>query len=151
MMKRLLSLIACTLAAIMMVSCSKDDPTDVINPYRIHVTTEAKAEADGSYLVSADGGTYTFEIDRGAPWLASVKETVHGKSILTNTEWGSRESLETSWVHASIAKDEGISKTLTVTIAPTDATEMRYIYVVVTNNVQSKTIAFKQLGLYNKP
>lgn len=148
MNKKILSaILACNLAAFAFVSCSNDNPADTINPYNISIKTEAKAETDGSYLVKAEGGTYTFTIERGEPWLFSIKETVNGKSILTKTNSGNRDKLETSWVNASVAKDEGISKKLIVTILPTDATEMRYINVVVANSMKSQTIAFKQPGI----
>lgn len=141
--------LVCLLVNTTFVSCSKDDnPSENINPYKICWKTDAKAKKDNYFLVQADGGTFTFNFYRGTPWLWSIKETVYGKSILTNTEFGNRDNLETSWTIANFVKIDKAKNKLTVTIKPSDATEMRYIYVTVTNSVRSQTIAFKQFGIY---
>lgn len=147
--EKFLMVLACTLAGIMYTSCSNDCPEDVINPFSIYMNTEARAEKDGSYLVNPDGGIFKFNIYRGEPWLSSVKEQVFDKSILTYTEWGRRDSLRTSWVYARILNDEGISKKLDISIMPTTSKEMRYIYITISNSMKTKTIIFKQLGMFN--
>lgn len=38
-------------------------------------------------------------------WLWSIKETVYGKSILTNTGFRNRDNLETSWISVNLVKD----------------------------------------------
>lgn len=145
----ILLFLVCSLVSATFVSCSKDDnPSENINPYKICWKTDAKADKDNYFLVESDGGIFTFDFYRGTPWLWSIKETIYGKSILTKTEFGNRNNLETSWTSASFVKVDDANNKLTVTIKPSDATEMRYIYVVVSNSMKSQTIAFKQLGIY---
>lgn len=85
MAKKILSCVlflVCALVASSFTSCSDEDPADVVNPYAIRFKTDLKVENDNSYLIPADGGTYTFDIYNGEPWLSMVKETFDDKSVV---------------------------------------------------------------------
>lgn len=131
-------------AAMVFASCADDNPADNPNPYKISMKTDAKAENDGCYLVDANGGTFTFDFYSGEPWLYSITETVNGKSVLNKAEFRSTDEMKTSWTSVSIVKNEGINKRLIVTILPSDATEYRYINILVANSMQRMAVHFKQ-------
>lgn len=136
------------LMAITFTSCSDEDPADVLNPYTIRFMTDSKVEADGSYLVPADGGTYTFDIYNGEPWLSMVKEKFDDKSVVYNTETTRDYKIEALWATADIARQGPNSEKLTVKILPSNKVKFRFVYVVVANGMKSKTLVFKQLGIY---
>lgn len=135
------------LMAITLVSCSNENPADVVDPYNIRFKTDLKVEADSSYLVPADGGTYTFDFYNGDPWLVMVKEKFDGKSIVYNTETGRAYKIDALWATADIEKLGPNSEKLTVKVSPSNKTEFRYVHVVVANSMKSKTMVFKQLGI----
>ncbi|HCC87816.1 MAG TPA: hypothetical protein DEQ17_06340 [Prevotella sp.] len=133
--------------ALTFASCSNEDPADVVNPYNIRFKTELKVESDNSYLIPAKGGTYTFDIYNGEPWLAMVKEWFDGKSTVYNTETGRSYKMEALWATADIEKQGPNSEKLTVKIEPSNKDKFRYVYVVVSNGMKSKVFVFKQLGI----
>ena len=141
-------LIIGALMAITFTSCSDEDPADVLNPYTIRFKTDLKAEADSSYLVPADGGTYTFDFYNGEPWLQMVKEKFDDKSVVYNTETVRGYKIEALWATADIEKLGPNQERLTVKVSPSNKNKFRYVHVVVANSMKSKTLVFKQLGIY---
>ncbi len=136
------------LMAIAFTSCSGEDPADVLNPYNIRLKADLKVENDSSYLVPADGGTYTFDIYNGEPWLEMVKEKFDDKSTVYNTETGRGYKIETLWATVDIEKLGPNSEKLTVKIEPSNKNKFRYVHVVMANSMKGKTLVFKQLGIY---
>ena len=134
--------------ALTFASCSNEDPADVVNPYNIRFKTELKVESDNSYLIPADGGTYTFDIYNGEPWLTMVKEWFDDKSTVYNAETGRSYKIEALWATADIEKQGPNSEKLTVKIEPSNKEKFRYVYVVVSNSMKSKVFVFKQFGIY---
>lgn len=61
-------------------------------------------------------------------WLWSIKETVYGKSILTNTVFRNRDNLETSWISVNFVKDNDNNEKLTITIKPYEAIGMWNVF-----------------------
>lgn len=136
------------LMAITFTSCSDEDPADVLNPYTIRFKTDLKAEADSTYLVPADGGTYTFDFYNGEPWLLMVKEKFDDKSVVYNTETVRGYKIDALLATAEIEKLGPNQEKLTVKIASSNKTKFRYIHVVVANSMKSKTLVFKQFGIW---
>lgn len=151
MAKKILSCVlflVCALVASSFTSCSDEDPADVVNPYAIRFKTDLKVENDNSYLIPADGGTYTFDIYNGEPWLSMVKETFDDKSVVYNTENPRDYKIEALWATADIERQGQNSEKLTVKILPSNKDKFRYVYVVVANSMKSKVLVFKQYGIY---
>lgn len=153
MAKKVLSsvlFLVCALMVSTLMSCSDEDPADVVNPYTIRFNTDLKVENDNSYLIPADGGTYTFDIYNGEPWLEMVKEKFDDKSVVYNTEKPRDYKIEALWATADIEKQGPNSEKLTVKILPSNKDKFRYVYVVVANSMKSKILVFKQYGIYTE-
>lgn len=136
------------LVAFTFASCSDEDPAEVLNPFNIRFKTDLKIESDNSYLIPAAGGTYTFDIYNGEPWLYSISEKFDGKSVVYKAETRECPKIEALWATADVEKSGPNNMRLTVKISPSDKIKYRYVYVVVANSMKSKVLVFKQFGIY---